>query len=210
MRPGPVRFLRRLTDDTLLVIGTIKRTSDPDDTFGAQYVNLVDGDDGSTVGWFTAITQSPPRLQIEVTSLDVIGPEAIVIGERGAGLVMWGAKAPNKAAWRYKTETPMYVTAGLEQRMLLIGQDGIGMRMLDAASGNVIKASVLPDKAIGKPWAVTDGFNIPVEGGILLIGKDLSVRSRTIVKGLSGNVRTVPGPESVFLMDADEIVKVSV
>lgn len=209
MRPGPVRFLRRLTDDTLLVIGTIKRTSDPDDTFGAEYVNVVDSADGSTIGWFTAITQSPPKSQIDVTSLDVIGPEAIVIGERSQGLVMWGAKAPGKAAWRYRTEAPVYLAVGTSLRLLLIGQDKVSVRMLDAASGSVVRAAVLPDKAIGKPWAVADGFNVPVEGGILSIGNDLSVRSRTIVKGLSGNVMTMPRPGYVFIVDDDEVIKMS-
>jgi len=192
------------------VIGTIKRVSDPDDTFGAEYVNVVDTGDGSTLGWFTAITQSPPKAQIEVTSLDVIGPETVVIGERNAGLVMWGAVVPGRAAWRYKTETPMYVSVGAGYRMLLVGQDGTSMKALDAASGRIVKAARLPDEAIGRPWAATDGFYVPVEGGILSVGSDLSVSGRIIVKGLGGNVRAVSGPGFVFLMDDDEIIMISV
>jgi hypothetical protein len=206
VRPGPVRFLQFLSENEIVIVGKLTRLSDIDNSYGFEYINLVDLRDGSIVSWLTSVVPVRPIPDINVMFVEVLNPKEVIIVDPNAGLLLWEADTPNAVEWRYKAELPLYITLGGNNRALLVEADGINVSLISTDNGAIIKSAGLPSRAIGKPLATADRFYLPIEGGLLLINGNLLLEDRLPVPGLSGKAQIFQTEGGIIIVGIDGIM----
>lgn len=199
--PGPVRSLVYLDTYRLLILGEVYDIGDTERSLGYDYINIVDTRDGYTDRQFEAIK---PNDIVQVVRL---GPKSVIVSADPAGIVRWNASDAYGLDWTDRGIVPMYMSAGLEGRALLVGKDGLSITLLDTEDGASVASGRLAQKATGGPRYMFGVFVVPTEGGVEILGQDARLVESINIEGFGGKAGVLGTADGFYFVGGNMVAK---
>jgi hypothetical protein len=199
---GPVWSLDYLGNDSFIIIGKISyNMADTGMTDGLEYLNVVSIKDGFT-------TKQLWDIGIVFMAVEVLGPDSILIVDEYIGIIKWSNQDMPFYEWRLIVEPPEYLVVGCADTALAVSKDGFTLSLVDIAKGKILKKTVLSSRVVGRPIADESRYLIPVNGGLLVLDKELNRIGNYLVEGLKGSITLIKALECIYMVSESNITMI--